>query len=292
MNQAPVMTAPFFVAFCFLLGLVFGSFTNVVVYRLPRNRSVVRPGSRCPACDAPIRPRHNVPVLSWLWLRGRCANCRAAISVRYPAVELGVGLLFAGIAFVHGPAPTTLLWMALATALVAAALIDLEHGIIPDEISLGGLLVGLAVTPWARWLEGVPFAPALTESLAGALVGGGLLWIVGFTHARLAVALGRTFEHWPGPEEEVPRFGSLDYWTWFPGMGFGDVKLVAMIGAFVGAAAVIETVVAAALVGLVLGGAAGLWRGDWSAPFGFGPSIALGALLVLTSPVHVLPLGM
>ena len=133
-------------------------------------------------------------------------------------------------------------------------------------------------------LSGTALSHNLLRSAVGALVGGGVLWTVGFVHARVSVATGRRFPHWPGEGEELPRPSGLDYWIWFPGLGFGDVKLLAMIGAVLGPAGVLETIVAASLFGLLLGlGWAAVTR-NWNAPFGFGPAIAVGALLVLLIP--------
>jgi len=272
------------VAAALALGLVVGSFLNVVIHRVPRGESIVRPGSRCPRCGRPIRPVENVPVLSYLALRGRCRGCRARISPRYPLVELATGLLFAAVAWRHGAGPETLLWMPFAAGLLAAALIDLDHRIIPDGVSLGGLAVGLVAVPSLAVWGGAAPGPAVARSLGGALLGGGTLWSVGFVHARVCSALGRRFEHWPGPGEPLPRPGSADYWLWFPGMGLGDIKLLAAIGAFLGPTGVLETIVAASLIGLVLGGAWALLRGRLSEPLGFGPALAAGALLVALVP--------
>ena len=281
---ATLLGSGLLLGFAGAFGLVVGSFLNVVIYRVPRGESVVRPGSRCPRCATPIAAWDNVPVLSYLWLRGRCRHCGAAISWRYPAFELATGALFAAIAWRHGPTLEALLWMGFAAALLAAAAIDFEHQIIPDEISLGGLAAGLVLLPGLAWLEGGSPVAAFGESLLGALLGGGSLWAVGFAHARVSTALGRRFEHWPGEGEALPRPRSLDYWTWFPGLGFGDVKLLAMIGAWLGVLGVVQTILAAALAGLVLGLA---WLGvrrRFDAPFGFAPAIALGALLVVLFP--------
>jgi len=125
-----------------------------------------------------------------------------------------------------------------------------------------------------------PLGAALAVSVAGALLGGGVLWTVGFVHARLAVALGRRFEHWPGAGEALPRPASFDYWTWFPGLGFGDVKLLAMIGAVLGPFGVLEALVAAAFAGLAVGLAFALAARRFDAPFGFAPALAAGGLLV------------
>jgi leader peptidase (prepilin peptidase)/N-methyltransferase len=271
-------------AIAFLFGLVVGSFLNVVVHRLPRGESIVWPGSRCPACSRPIRPYENIPLVSYLLLSGKCRGCGAPISLRYPAIELLTAVLFAAIALETGLRIETVLRCGFAALLVAAAAIDAEHRIIPDEISLGGLAAGLALVPIIETLEGAAYLSALLRSFWGALLGGGLLWSVGFAHARLSTALGRTFEHWPGEGASLPGPGSLDYWTWFPGLGFGDVKLLAMIGAFVGPAGVIETLLAASIAGLALGIVSALVTHRWNSPFGFGPALALGALLVVLVP--------
>jgi leader peptidase (prepilin peptidase)/N-methyltransferase len=284
------LRAPFLLeAAAFVFGLVIGSFVNVVVHRLPLGASVVVPGSHCPSCRRPLRPWENVPLLSYLVQRGRCRGCGVRISLRYPAVELGTGLVFAAVAFRYGASPLTPVLMLFAAALVAAALIDFEHHIIPDEISLGGLLAGLSLMPVLETLQGTPLREAVCVAVAGALLGGGTLWTVGFVHARVSAALGRTFEHWPEPGEELPRPGSLDYWTWFPGMGFGDVKLMAMIGAFLGVWGTLATIFGAALLGLLMGLVFGLVRRSLNAPFGLAPAISASALLVLLSPTGSLP---
>jgi leader peptidase (prepilin peptidase) / N-methyltransferase len=270
--------------FAFVLGLCVGSFLNVVIHRLPREESIVHPSSHCPRCQSPLRWFDNLPLLSYLWLRGRCRGCAGPISPRYPLVELLTGLLFTAVALRFGAAPMALVGCAFAAALVATAAIDLDHQIIPDEISLGGLALALVAVPLTAWLSGESLPAALARSLAGALLGGSLLWIVGFAHARVSSALGREFEHWPGEGEPLPRFGSLDYWTWFPGIGFGDVKLLAMIGAVLGPLGVLETIVLASLVGLALGAVVTVSRRTWDTPFGFAPAIAVGALLALLAP--------
>jgi len=280
-------SVPFaWIAFAFVYGLAIGSFLNVVVYRLPAEESIVSPGSRCPRCGHAIGVRDNLPVLSWLLLRGRCRHCRGRISPRYPSVELLTGIVFALVAWRFGASWLTALYALFAAALIAAALIDFDHQIIPDSISLGGLAVGLLLTPLARWAGGADPVQAGVEGLVGALLGGGLLWSVGFFHARLSVALGRRFEHWPGEGEDPPRPTSADYWLWFPGLGLGDVKLLAMIGAFLGPFGVLETIVSASLLGLVMGVVWALVTRRWTAPFGFGPAIAAGALLSLVFPLR------
>ena len=266
--------------FAFALGLAVGSFLNVVIHRLPRGESIVKPRSHCPSCQAPIAAWDNVPLLSYLWLRGRCRDCSARISPRYPAIEAFGGLSFAALFAVHGFALVTLLWWAFAAALIVAACVDFDEGFIPDEVSLGGLLLGLALLPLLAARGGADYGRALAESAFGAALGAGSLWIVGFAHARVSVALGRTFPHWPGEGAAPPRPGSLDYWLWFPGLGLGDVKLLGMVGAFLGPIGAVQTILLASLLGLPLGLALTRGARGLTAPFGFGPAIAAAALVV------------
>jgi leader peptidase (prepilin peptidase)/N-methyltransferase len=199
-------------------------------------------------------------------------------------VELLTGVVFALVALRFGFTPATLLFTTFAAGLIVAGAVDLDHQIIPDEISLGGLLVGLLLVPIWLMHGGASLGEALGYSLGGALLGGGMLWSVGFVHARLSVALGREFEHWPEEGEPPPKPNSLDYWIWFPGMGFGDVKLLAMIGAFLGPSGVVVTVICASVLGLIMGL---LWAAatrSWNSPFGFGPAIAAAALVALLVP--------
>jgi len=290
MNVEPGLALPmgFVLSVAFVFGLLVGSFLNVVIHRLPLGQSVVSPRSRCPGCETQISALDNIPVLSFLWLRGRCRHCAASISWRYPAVEALTGALFVVIAYRFGLSIHTPIWMFFAAALVVAAMIDIDHEIIPDEISLGGLAAGCVIVPLAWMYMGATWQAALLHSFGGALIGGGLLWLVGFVHARICVALDREFDHWPGEGEEVPTPGSLDYWTWFPGLGFGDVKLLAMIGAFLGPQNVIVTVLMASLAGLALGVAWGIATRSFSSPFGFAPAIAAGALIALLVPISLI----
>jgi len=266
------------------LGLVVGSFLNVVIHRVPRGESIVQPRSRCPGCRAAIAAWDNIPVLSWLLLRGKCRRCAAPISLRYPLIEATTGLVFVAIAWVHGASALTVLWWIFAAGLIAGAGIDWDERWIPDSISLGGLAGGLALVPAARWLAGEPYPDALLESALGAALGGGSLWLVGFAHARISQAFGRRFEHWPGEGNELPTIGTLDYWTWFPGLGFGDVKLMAAVGAFLGPLGVMQTILLAALFGLLFGLAPLVARRALNTPFGFGPAIAIAAVVACVTP--------
>jgi leader peptidase (prepilin peptidase)/N-methyltransferase len=284
MIEFAALPTAFVVGAAMLFGLAIGSFLNVVIYRMPRGESLLRPGSHCPGCEAAVAPWDNIPLLSYLLLRGRCRRCKVAISSRYPAVEGLTGAAFAAVAWQYGPVAMMPALCLFAAALIAAALIDFDHQIIPDEISMGGLALALVVVPGVHAFTGQPFATALAVSAGGALLGGGTLWLLGFAHARVSTWSGRSFEHWPGPGELLPTPGSLDYWVWFPGMGLGDIKLLAMIGAVLGPLGVLETLLAASAAGLALGLAWAAATRSWNAPFGFGPAIAFGALLVVLMP--------
>ena len=268
----------------FVFGAVVGSFLNVVIRRLPLDQSIVYPSSHCPACETAIRPWDNVPLLSWLWLRGKCRSCAGTISPRYPAVEVLTAVLFAGIALRFGVTFETLIFVVFASALIVAGLVDVDHQIIPDEVSLGGLGFGLVAMPLCLTAEGATLVEAFWFSWLGALLGAGMLWIVGFGHARLSVALGREFEHWPGEGEAMPTPAEPDYWMWFPGMGFGDIKLLAMVGSFLGPVGVVTTVLLASVLGLMLGVMWAIATRTWNSPFGFGPAISGAALLALFVP--------
>ena len=238
----------FSVVVVFLLGLVSGSFLNVVIHRLPRGESVAFPGSHCPACGAPIRPYDNVPVLSWLVLRGRCRVCRAPISARYPFVELANAVLWVAV-FLRAPGWADFTSGAfLCSACLALLAIDAEFRILPDRITLTGIAVGLALSFFSRVRT-----PA--SSFAGAAIGAGGLWLVAFLYEK---------------------------WKKVEGMGLGDVKMLGMIGALLGASGVVVTVllasVAGSLVGLALVAAR---RGSLQTALPFGVFLALGAVAAL-----------
>ncbi len=238
----------FSVVVVFLLGLVSGSFLNVVIHRLPRGESVAFPGSHCPACGAPIRPYDNVPVLSWLVLRGRCRVCRAPISARYPFVELANAVLWVAV-FLRVPGWADFASGAfLCSACLALLAIDAEFRILPDRITLTGIAVGLTLSFFSRVRT-----PA--SSFAGAAIGAGGLWLVAFLYEK---------------------------WKKVEGMGLGDVKMLGMIGALLGASGVVVTVllasVAGSLVGLALVAAR---RGSLQTALPFGVFLALGAVAAL-----------
>jgi len=247
------------------LGAMVGSFLNVVVHRLPAGLSIVHPPSACPHCKRPIRPWHNVPVVSWIVLRGRCRDCSEPISARYPLVELATAALF-GLLFVHvagGPSQVTapesllvfLVYSAYFSALLAIGLVDADHFIVPDVISLP--LVPLGITA-AALLETSGLAPLAGVTLPGAVLGA----VAG---AGVMVALA--------------AFGRLLFGR--EALGMGDVKLVAAIGAWQGAhPALLLTVFLGSLLGSVVGIGSMVVRGrERYAKLPFGPYLCAGALV-------------
>jgi leader peptidase (prepilin peptidase)/N-methyltransferase len=225
----------------FLFGLAFGSFLNVCIHRIPRGLSVVRPRSACPGCGALIGARDNIPVLSWLLLGGRCRHCRASISPRYAAVELLTALLFLAFFLQHGLSLEALKFAAFGFLLLGLIFTDAEHKLLPDVLTLPGLMLGLAfslLVPvgdftvhfaayWFPQALALPWrATSLLEALAGAAAGSGLIYGAGAFYLRL-----RGIE----------------------GMGLGDVKLMAMIGAFLGLPLTILTMFAASFAGALFG---------------------------------------
>ena len=227
-----------------VMGAVFGSFLNVVAYRLPRGESLSRPRSRCPRCETPIRPYDNVPVLSWIALRGRCRSCGERIPARYPLVEAGTAALCALVVIAKGADEDALLGLALVLLLVPVTLIDLDHRIIPNKL----MLVGAIVAP-ALALATAP--DDLVEHLVAGVAAGGF-----FLLAVLA----------------YPR-----------GMGMGDVKLAAVLGLFLGRAvgpAVFIALISGTLVGAAVIARKGAREGRKTA-VPFGPFLALGAVVAL-----------
>jgi leader peptidase (prepilin peptidase)/N-methyltransferase len=231
-------------AFAGVLGAIVGSFLNVVAYRLPRRESLITPSSHCPKCGVPVRPYDNIPVLSWLLLRGRCRDCRAPISARYPLVEAGAALLCVGAALTHDSAAGIALGCVLVLVLVPAALIDLEHRIIPNRLTAAGALLALAI--------GLALDPAGEPErlLAGAGAGGFLLL------AALAYPAG---------------------------MGMGDVKLAGVMGLFLGAAvapALLIALLAGVAAGALIIARKGAKAGRKTA-VPFGPFLAFGGILAM-----------
>jgi leader peptidase (prepilin peptidase)/N-methyltransferase len=239
-----MMTDALAVAGLAILGLIIGSFLNVCIHRLPKRQSIVTPRSRCPHCAYELRWFDNVPVLSYLFLRGRCRQCGARISVRYPVVELITMLVFVAHYLVFGADIVLVPRLLFACSLIVLFAIDLEHHLLPNVITLPGIVVGLAFS--------LMLPPGPISSAFGIVIGGGLLWLIGEAYYRYS-----------GQE----------------GMGGGDVKMLAMIGAFLGWQLVIVTLVlssvAGSLVGLLV---LAIKRGGLKHALPYGTFLALGAL--------------
>ena len=230
--------------FAGVLGAIMGSFLNVVVYRLPRHESLLVPASHCPRCGTPVKPYDNVPILSWLLLRGHCRSCGESISVRYPLVELATGLLCLGVVLTGEETVDVALGIALILLVVPIALIDLEHRIIPNKLTLLGALAALAI--------GTVLDPSGEPArLIAAAAAGGFLLLAALAY--------------PG------------------GMGMGDVKLAGMMGLFLGSA-VAPALLIALLTGTVVGGVIIARKGAAAGrktAVPFGPFLALGAVIAV-----------
>ncbi len=235
-------SAPFLAA---LFGLFFGSFLNVCIYRMPRNESIVFPPSHCTACGTKIRPWDNVPVLSYLILRGRCRQCGEKISIRYPLVEILSGLLALAMLYRFGLTASFVIYYFWSCALLVITFIDIDYQIIPDSLSIGGAVIGLGLVWW------LPIS--YPDALIGLGLGAGLL---------TAVIYGYYFL------------------TGKQGMGGGDVKLLGMIGVFTGWQGVLFTIFMGSLAGTLVGVPwAFVQKKDMKTAIPFGPFLALGGLL-------------
>ncbi|AFY00526.1 prepilin peptidase [Bdellovibrio bacteriovorus] len=237
----------FYVLF-FVLGAIFGSFGNVVIYRLPREESVVKPRSYCYSCKTQIKWYDNIPILSWFILRGKCRKCHAKFSFRYPLVEIIMAVLFALCYHYAGLTWTLLEYLIFIFGLVVCTFIDLDHMILPDEFTLSGIVIGLvgaALNPQREFLD----------ALFGVLMGGGFLW-------------GMAYVYYMFTKNE--------------GMGGGDIKLLAWIGAIVGWKAIPFVIMTSAIVGSVIGLiAARKQKAGLKTVIPFGPYLALGAVIYL-----------
>jgi leader peptidase (prepilin peptidase)/N-methyltransferase len=235
---------PAAIAIAGLFGLLIGSFLNVVAYRLPRGESLVSPGSRCPGCGSAVKPYDNVPVLSWLLLRGRCRNCGEPISPQYPLVEFATGALWAAVVAARDDAGSIALGLILVTALVPIVVIDLERRLIPNRIT----------------------GPAAIAAIAA-----GLLLDIDFVPEQLIAGAGAF------------AFFFVAAWAYRRGMGMGDVKLAGVLGLCLGRA-VIPAILIALLAGVLIGGVivarVGTRAGRKTA-VPFGPFLALGAVIAL-----------
>lgn len=232
----------------FVFGCCLGSFFNVVIYRLPNDQSIVKPASHCPACNVPIAWYDNIPLLSFGMLRGKCRHCGAGIALRYPLVEGLSGVLIWLLLRAYGWGPAFLVYAVLTSLLIVISFIDLDTFLIPDVLSLPGLVVGFTTSF---------FTPALgwVDSLVGILLGGGVFYLVAWGY--------QTLRHQEG-------------------LGGGDIKLLAMIGSFTGWPGVVFTVLVGSLVGTAVGVAV-MWktRQGMTARIPFGPFLAMGAVAYL-----------
>ncbi len=261
-----------------LAGLLTGSFLNVCIYRLPRDRSVIRPRSCCPACNTPIAWYDNIPVVSYLLLGGRCRHCRARIPLRYPVVELLTGAVFFFTVLPLGLSLASFKLCLFAALLIGLAFCDLEQRILPDEMTLGGAAAGLVLSTlepfdftFVQLLlpASSPRSLSFFESLLGAGFGAGLLWFTGAVYRRVR---GRE------------------------GLGFGDIKLLAMIGAFLGLRGALQTLIfgslAGSLIGLIYIRAARKDYATYELPFGTFLAFSALALALLQSPALLWYQGM
>ena len=232
----------------FILGLIVGSFSNVCIYRIPRNESIVYPASHCPKCSTTIRLIDNIPLLSYFLLKGRCRNCGSKISIQYPIVELLTGLIYLIIYLTYDLSIQSLIYIILSSALIIIAFIDLKEQIIPDVISLPGVVAGLVISFF------VPYISSLS-SLLGIIAGGGTILIIAL-------------------------IGTIIFKK--EAMGGGDVKLAAMVGAFLGW----KYVILALFLGFFIGALAGIFlilakirsREDM---IPFGPFIVVGSIAAI-----------
>ncbi|MBW2095460.1 MAG: prepilin peptidase [Deltaproteobacteria bacterium] len=239
-------TGAMMILFSLLFGLVFGSFLNVCIYRIPLKKSIIFPPSSCPNCGHHIKFYDNIPVLSYLLLRAKCRYCHARIPLHYPVVELLTGLLSMALFIRYGVTYQYILSFLFIIALVMISFIDLHHQIIPDILSIPGIFAGIAVSF-------IPGRVVWLDSLIGAVGGGGILYLIALVYKKVT---GRD------------------------GMGGGDVKLLAMIGAWMGWRALPFIVLLSSLSGIVIGGSALMMAGKgYRVRIPFGPFLSLGTII-------------
>jgi leader peptidase (prepilin peptidase)/N-methyltransferase len=242
-----------------IFGLIVGSFVNVCIYRLPRNISIIRPSSACPSCNTPIKPWDNIPILSYILLKGKCRKCGESISLRYPIVELLNGLFYIAVLNYFGLGWHLPFLFAFVSAMIVITFIDFDFQIIPDAITLPGIVIGVISASFIlpdpfhytsllnRGIEGIV---GFKNSLIGFLLGGGLYYLI--------AVLSRG------------------------GMGGGDIKMMAMVGAFIGWKAVLLTTFIGSLVGSIVGIFLMVFKGKGrKTKIPFGPFLALGAIITL-----------
>ncbi len=236
-----------------ILGAIVGSFLNVCILRIPKGESVVFPASHCPACQKPIAPLDNIPLISFLMLKGRCRYCSAKISWQYPLLEILAACFFVLFYHFFGITVKGVLYLLFSLALLVETFIDLKHQIIPDVITLPGIAIGLIASAFFPALHGETLAwMGFLKSLIGVLIGGGFFYVTG------------TLAEWILKKEAL---------------GGGDVKLLAMIGALLGWPGVVWTIFTSSLIGSAVGLYLRIKSGDERIPFG--PYLAAGAFLYL-----------
>ena len=239
----------YFAVFIFIIGACIGSFLNVCIYRIPENNSIITPGSFCPACKKGIPFYCNIPVLSYLFLKGRCKFCHKPISIRYPIIEILAGMFAVVLFYKFGIGQVMIYWFIFTSVLITISFIDIDHQIIPDVISLPGILV---------FASSFYFLPEMTlkNTLLGIVAGGGSLYAVAFLYYLLK-------------KQE--------------GMGGGDIKLLAMIGAAIGIKGVFFTIFAGSLLGTFFGLLIMIYTkiADSKLKIPFGPFLSMGAILYI-----------
>lgn len=241
------------IAFFFLFGIVFGSFLNVCITRIPEGLSIVSPRSRCPRCETPIKSYDNVPVFGWLWLRGQCRSCGLPISPMYPLVEFATGCMFVVCYLEYGLTLATLKWLVFTCLIIVLTITDLRVRLLPDLVNWPGFVIGLCFSAFVPppdtvntyWLTVILFRRilplpvlGLIDGLLGAAFGSFLLW-----------GIAKLYKLWRGRE----------------GMGMGDVKMMAMVGAFLGLRGTFFTILFGTLLGSIVGGAVilALYASGW-----------------------------
>ena len=249
----------FFSIFAFALGAIVGSFLNVVIHRYPREESIVFPASHCTNCNTAIKAYDNVPILSYLWLRGRCRACHAPFSIRYPLVELANALFYLAIFQRAGATPLFLLIAAVVSMIIVLIYIDAEIQILPDVIDIPGIVIGLGLGAMIQFGLGdapdLMLSQSLIDSLAGAVIGASLLFAIA-----LAYRLVRKVE----------------------GMGLGDVKMIAMLGAVLGWEPLFPLLVLSSVIGALIGGVVALKsEKGMQAAVPFGVFLGLAALVMM-----------
>ena len=256
----------------FIFGSIIGSFLNVCIYRLPREESIAYPRSHCTSCDQSISFYNNIPILSYLFLNGKCSNCKSKISLRYPIVEILTGLLFLATVWSFGLTTQTLFYLIFLSSIVAITFIDLEHMIIPNVITYPGIIVGILYnalkTDWDNSSESISkfsfgiqdFFSLLNElpilnSLFGVILGAGILLVIAYSYEIIKKRQG---------------------------MGMGDVKLLAMIGAFFGWEGVLFVIFLGSILGSVIGISIIIAkRGDLKYALPFGPFLSIAAVIYI-----------